>query len=78
MFLLDESSSIGRTNFESVKKLVLGLLDTFEIAEDLTRVAIRKYATGTTSVTNLNDFDRDIKKSENYLQHAFSEFLTEA
>lgn len=43
-FILDTSSSVGKDNFEKIRKWVSDLVDSFDVAPDKTRVAVVRYS----------------------------------
>ena len=44
-FLLDSSGSIGNDNWMILKKFVIGVIDSMDLANDMTRVAVIRYST---------------------------------
>lgn len=52
-FILDTSSSIGKENFEKIRKWVSNLVESFDVAPDKTRVAVVLYSDRPTTEFNL-------------------------
>lgn len=53
MFILDTSSSVGKDNFEKIRQWVANLVDSFDVGEDKTRVAVVRYSDRPTTEFNL-------------------------
>jgi uncharacterized protein YegL len=56
VFVMDESGSIGASNFEKMKQLAIDITDSFEIGPDRTRVAWISFASSARVVFHLNDY----------------------
>ena len=56
VFVMDESGSVGASNFEKMKRLAIDITDSFEIGPDRTRVAWISFATSARVVFNLNAY----------------------
>ena len=57
MFVLDESASIGSTNFELMKSFVSQIVGRLDIDSGSTRVGLVTYASNVGTVINLNDYN---------------------
>uniref|UniRef100_A0AAY5EFM5 VWFA domain-containing protein n=1 Tax=Electrophorus electricus TaxID=8005 RepID=A0AAY5EFM5_ELEEL len=53
VFILDTSSSVGKDNFEKIRQWVANLVESFDIGEDKTRVAVVRYSDRPTTEFNL-------------------------
>lgn len=53
VFILDTSSSVGKENFEKIRQWVSNLVESFDVGEDKTRVAVVRYSDSPTTEFNL-------------------------
>ncbi|KAK3526828.1 hypothetical protein QTP70_034871, partial [Hemibagrus guttatus] len=53
VFILDTSSSVGKDNFEKIRQWVANLVESFDVGEDKTRVAVVRYSDRPTTEFNL-------------------------
>ena len=64
VFIMDESGSVGYSNFQKMKEFVRDLVDTFDISSSTIRVGVMKYSSGANTEFNLNTYyDKNAMKS---------------
>ena len=56
VFVMDESGSVGASNFEKMKQLAIDITESFEIGPDRTQVAWISFASYARVVFNLTDY----------------------
>ena len=57
VFLLDESGSIGSSNFEKIKSFVSTIVSHFEVGNDTNQISVVNFASTSRNVFSLNTYD---------------------
>ncbi|GAA6080340.1 collagen alpha-1(XXII) chain [Tachysurus ichikawai] len=71
VFILDTSSSVGKDNFEKIRQWVANLVESFDVGEDKTRVAVVRYSDRPTTEFNLARYKtlEEVKKAARNIRY---------
>ena len=78
MFILDTSSSVGKENFEKIRQWVANLVDSFDVGEEKTRVAVVRYSDRPTIEFNLGRFKtmEEVKRAARNIRYIGGNTMT--